>query len=108
MTAREDPHLSIIARGNRGTTASQLSRYLYAATGTSVSRVTVSERLQERGLFARRLVVFASRSLLRTGDYTRAFDDGPRNFEPWSNDDIDIGILINVRPLCSPMSPVSA
>ncbi|GFU69099.1 HTH_Tnp_Tc3_2 domain-containing protein [Trichonephila clavipes] len=36
-TAREERHLSIIARRNRGTTASQLSRYLYAATGARVS-----------------------------------------------------------------------
>ncbi|GFT07755.1 transposable element Tcb2 transposase [Trichonephila clavipes] len=55
-TAREDRHLSIIARRNRerGVTASQLSRYLYATTGSRVSRVTVSKRLHERGLFARR------------------------------------------------------
>ncbi|GFW86531.1 HTH_Tnp_Tc3_2 domain-containing protein [Trichonephila clavipes] len=33
-TAREDIRLSIIARHNRGSTVSQLSRYLYAATGT--------------------------------------------------------------------------
>ncbi|GFW65602.1 HTH_Tnp_Tc3_2 domain-containing protein [Trichonephila clavipes] len=53
-TAREDPHLSIIARRNRRAAASQLSCYLYAATGTSVSRVTVSKRLSERGLFSRK------------------------------------------------------
>ncbi|GFU88650.1 HTH_Tnp_Tc3_2 domain-containing protein [Trichonephila clavipes] len=51
-TAGEDRHLSIIVRRNRGATASRLSRYLYAATGTRVSRVTVSKRLHERGLFA--------------------------------------------------------
>ncbi|GFT75817.1 HTH_Tnp_Tc3_2 domain-containing protein [Trichonephila clavipes] len=51
---RKDPHLSIIARLNRGATTSQLSHYLYAATGTRVSRVTASKRLYERGLFARR------------------------------------------------------
>lgn len=56
-TAREDRHLSIIARRNRGATASQLSRDLYAATETRVSRVTVSRRLHERGLFARRPAV---------------------------------------------------
>ncbi|GFU78032.1 HTH_Tnp_Tc3_2 domain-containing protein [Trichonephila clavipes] len=57
-TAREDRHLSIIARCNRGTTASQLSRFLYAATGTRVSRVTVSKRLHKKGLFARRPIVY--------------------------------------------------
>ncbi|GBN82143.1 Transposable element Tcb2 transposase [Araneus ventricosus] len=56
-TATEDRYLSIIARRNRGATASQLSRDLYAATGTRVSRVTVSKRLHETGLFARRPAV---------------------------------------------------
>ncbi|GFU14936.1 HTH_Tnp_Tc3_2 domain-containing protein [Trichonephila clavipes] len=60
-TIAKDRHLSIIARRNRGTTAFQLSRYLYATTGTRVSRVSVS-RLHERGLFARRSAVCASRS----------------------------------------------
>ncbi|GBM19243.1 Chorion peroxidase [Araneus ventricosus] len=41
------------ARRNRGATASQLSRDLYAATGTRVSRVTVSKRLHETVWFAR-------------------------------------------------------
>ncbi|GBN24071.1 hypothetical protein AVEN_27891-1 [Araneus ventricosus] len=52
--AIEDRYLSIIARHNRVDTASQLSRDLYAATGTRVSRVSVSKRLHETGLFARR------------------------------------------------------
>ncbi|GBM14601.1 Transposable element Tcb2 transposase [Araneus ventricosus] len=56
-TATEDRYLSIIARRNRGATASQLSRDLYAASGTRVSRVTVSKRLHETGLFARRPAV---------------------------------------------------
>ncbi|GBO03204.1 hypothetical protein AVEN_228326-1 [Araneus ventricosus] len=42
---------------NRGATASQLSCDLYAATRTHVSRVTVSKRLHETGLFARRPAV---------------------------------------------------
>ncbi|KFM60781.1 Transposable element Tcb2 transposase, partial [Stegodyphus mimosarum] len=53
-TPREDCYLSISARPNRGATTSQLSRGLYAATGTRVTKVTVSKRLHERGLFARR------------------------------------------------------
>ncbi|GBL86293.1 Transposable element Tcb2 transposase [Araneus ventricosus] len=53
-TATEDRYLSIISRRNRGDATSQLSRDLYAATGTHVSRVTVSKRLHETGLFARR------------------------------------------------------
>ncbi|GBL73065.1 hypothetical protein AVEN_128223-1 [Araneus ventricosus] len=56
-TATEDRYLSIIARRNRGATASQLSRDLYAATGTRVSRVTVPKRLHGTGLFARRPAV---------------------------------------------------
>ncbi|GBM14259.1 hypothetical protein AVEN_167339-1 [Araneus ventricosus] len=56
-TATEDRYLSIIARRNRGATASQLSRDLYAATGTRVSRVTVSKRLHETGLLAKRPAV---------------------------------------------------
>ncbi|KFM62759.1 Transposable element Tcb2 transposase, partial [Stegodyphus mimosarum] len=55
--AREDRYLSILARRNRGVTASQLSRDLYTATGTRVTRVAVSQRLHERGLFARRPAV---------------------------------------------------
>ncbi|GFV92345.1 transposable element Tc1 transposase [Trichonephila clavipes] len=52
-TAREVHHLSIIVRRNRGGTASQFSHYLYAATGTRVSRVTVSKSLHRTGLFTR-------------------------------------------------------
>ncbi|GBN24449.1 hypothetical protein AVEN_124401-1 [Araneus ventricosus] len=51
-TATEDRYLSIIARRNRGATASQLSHDLYAATGTRVSK-----RLHETGFFARRPAV---------------------------------------------------
>ncbi|GFW19069.1 transposable element Tcb2 transposase [Trichonephila clavipes] len=39
--AREDGHLSIIERLNSGTTTYQHSCYLYAATGTRVSKGTV-------------------------------------------------------------------
>ncbi|GFV33775.1 transposable element Tcb2 transposase [Trichonephila clavipes] len=56
-TAREDRHLSIIATCNRVSKTSRLSRYLYDATGTRVSRVAVSKRLQEKGLLARRPAV---------------------------------------------------
>ncbi|GBN35430.1 hypothetical protein AVEN_274708-1 [Araneus ventricosus] len=66
--ATEDRYLSIIARRNRGATAFQLSRDLYAASGTRVSRVTVSKRLHETGLFARRPAVCFHLSLLRTGE----------------------------------------
>lgn len=56
-TARDDRYLAVLARRHRGATASQLSRDLSAATGTRISRVTVSKRLNERGLFARRPAV---------------------------------------------------
>ncbi|GFW65181.1 transposable element Tcb2 transposase [Trichonephila clavipes] len=56
-TAREDHHLSFIARRNREVTNVQISRYLYAATGIRVSRATVSKRLHERGLFTKRPTV---------------------------------------------------
>ncbi|GBN72709.1 hypothetical protein AVEN_57194-1 [Araneus ventricosus] len=56
-TATEDRYLSIIARHNRGATSSQLFRNLYAGTETRVSRATVSKRLHETGLFARRPAV---------------------------------------------------
>ncbi|GFV39521.1 HTH_Tnp_Tc3_2 domain-containing protein [Trichonephila clavipes] len=71
--ARGDRHSSIIARRNRGATASQLSRYLYAATGTRVSRVTVLRRLYKSGLFARRPAVceFRTRVTLRPYSVTR-------------------------------------
>ncbi|GBO44154.1 hypothetical protein AVEN_239552-1 [Araneus ventricosus] len=64
-TTTEDHYLSIIARRNRGARASQLSRDLYATTGTRVSRVTVSKRLHETGCLQEDLL-FESRSLLRT------------------------------------------
>ncbi|GBL75556.1 hypothetical protein AVEN_154895-1 [Araneus ventricosus] len=56
-TATEDRYLSNIARRNRGATASQLYHDLYTATGTRVSRVTVSKRLHKTGLLARRPAV---------------------------------------------------
>jgi transposase len=51
MTATGDRYLSILTRRNRGATASQLSRDLYASTGTRVTRVTVSKRLNEIGMY---------------------------------------------------------
>ncbi|GBN69017.1 Transposable element Tc1 transposase [Araneus ventricosus] len=56
-TATEDRYLSIIARRNRGARSSLLFRDLYAATETRVSRVTVSKRPHETGVFARRPAV---------------------------------------------------
>ncbi|GFS97755.1 transposable element Tcb2 transposase [Trichonephila clavipes] len=49
-----------LQRGVPKATASQFSRYLYAATGTRVSRVIILKRLHERGLFSRRPAVCVS------------------------------------------------
>ncbi|GFT17187.1 HTH_Tnp_Tc3_2 domain-containing protein [Trichonephila clavipes] len=65
-TSKEDHHLFIILKRNRDASVSQISRKLYAATGALVSRMTVSRRLHEGGLFARKIVV--SLSVLRTGE----------------------------------------
>ncbi|KFM63210.1 ATP synthase subunit beta, mitochondrial, partial [Stegodyphus mimosarum] len=58
-TARKDLYLFILMRRKRGATASQFSRDLYAATGTGVTGVPVSKRLNERGFFAKRPAVCA-------------------------------------------------
>ncbi|GBM04459.1 hypothetical protein AVEN_130845-1 [Araneus ventricosus] len=55
--ANENRYLSITVRSNRHATASQLSPGFYAATGSRVSRFTVSRRLHERGPFVRRPAV---------------------------------------------------
>ncbi|GBO26509.1 hypothetical protein AVEN_53650-1 [Araneus ventricosus] len=80
--ATEKRYLAIIARRNRGAKASQLSRDLYAATETRVSRVTVSKRLHETGLFARRPVV----CVLRTPTNRRVRLAWCREHRDWSMD----------------------
>ncbi|GFX74583.1 HTH_Tnp_Tc3_2 domain-containing protein [Trichonephila clavipes] len=49
-------YLAVTAKRNRRSTASDLSRQLSSATGTTVSRQTVYRRLGHIGLYARRLV----------------------------------------------------
>ncbi|GFX85229.1 transposable element Tcb1 transposase [Trichonephila clavipes] len=49
-------YLAVTAKRNRRSTASDLSRQLYSATGTTVSRQTVYRRLGHIGLYARRPV----------------------------------------------------
>ncbi|GBN61921.1 hypothetical protein AVEN_215799-1 [Araneus ventricosus] len=95
-TATEDRYLSIIARRNRGATSSQLSHDLYAATGTRVSRVTVSKRLRETVLFARRPAVCVPLT-----------STNRRVHLAWCREHRD-GIWINGRPFSSLMSPSSA
>ncbi|GFX96357.1 RNA-directed DNA polymerase from mobile element jockey [Trichonephila clavipes] len=53
-TPNEDRYLAVTAKRNRRSTASDLSRQLSSATGTTVSRQTVYRRLEHIGLYARR------------------------------------------------------
>ncbi|GBN50435.1 Transposable element Tcb1 transposase [Araneus ventricosus] len=55
-TPNEDRYLTVTAKRNRQSTASDLSRQLSLATGTTVSRQTVYRRLGHIGLYARRPV----------------------------------------------------
>ncbi|GBL76514.1 hypothetical protein AVEN_53258-1 [Araneus ventricosus] len=55
-TPNEDRYLAVTAKRNRQSTASDLSRQLSSATGTTVSRQTVYRRLGHIGLYARRPV----------------------------------------------------
>ncbi|GFV15209.1 HTH_Tnp_Tc3_2 domain-containing protein [Trichonephila clavipes] len=52
----EDRYLAVTAKENRRITASDLSRQLSSATGTTVSRLTVYRRLEHISLYPRRLV----------------------------------------------------
>ncbi|GFX65074.1 HTH_Tnp_Tc3_2 domain-containing protein [Trichonephila clavipes] len=55
-TPNEDRYLAVIAKRNRRSIASDLSRQLSSATATTVSRQTVYRRLRYFGLYARRPV----------------------------------------------------
>ncbi|GFW81479.1 HTH_Tnp_Tc3_2 domain-containing protein [Trichonephila clavipes] len=55
-TPNEDQYLEVIAKRNRWSIATDLSRQLSSATGTTVSRQTVYRRLGHIGLYARRPV----------------------------------------------------
>ncbi|GFS65204.1 HTH_Tnp_Tc3_2 domain-containing protein [Trichonephila clavipes] len=55
-TPNEDRYLAVTAYRNRRSTASDLSRQLSSATGTTVSRQTVYRHLEHIGLYARRPV----------------------------------------------------
>ncbi|GFU70035.1 transposable element Tcb2 transposase [Trichonephila clavipes] len=52
-TPNEDRYLAVTAKRNRWSTASDLSRQLFSATGTTVSRQTVYRHLGHIGLYAR-------------------------------------------------------
>lgn len=79
-TTNEERYLALSARRHRTATASQLSRELYAATGTRVSRSTVARRLHERGLYARRPAVCVP----LTAAHKRARLAWCRQHEPWT------------------------
>ncbi|GFT24333.1 HTH_Tnp_Tc3_2 domain-containing protein [Trichonephila clavipes] len=53
ITPNEDRYLAVTAKKNRRSTASDLSRQLSSATGTTVSRQTVYRPLGHIGLYAR-------------------------------------------------------
>ncbi|GFX29026.1 transposable element Tcb1 transposase [Trichonephila clavipes] len=55
-TPNEDRYLAVTVKRKRRSTASDLSRQLSSATGTTVSRQTVYRRLGQIGLYARRPV----------------------------------------------------
>ncbi|GFU92876.1 transposable element Tcb1 transposase [Trichonephila clavipes] len=55
-TPNEDRYLAVTAKRNRRSTASDMSRLLSSATGTTVSRQTMYRRLGHIGLYARRPV----------------------------------------------------
>ncbi|GFY35951.1 HTH_Tnp_Tc3_2 domain-containing protein [Trichonephila clavipes] len=55
-TPNKDRYLAVTAKSNRRSTASDLSRQLSSANGTTVSRQTVYRRLGHIGLYARRPV----------------------------------------------------
>ncbi|GFX01468.1 transposable element Tcb1 transposase [Trichonephila clavipes] len=55
-TPNEDRYLAVTAKRNRRSTASDLSRQLSSATGTTVSKQTMYRRLGHIGLYARRPV----------------------------------------------------
>ncbi|GFS54388.1 transposable element Tcb1 transposase [Trichonephila clavipes] len=55
-TLNEDRYLAVTAKRKRRNTASDMSRQLSSATGTTVSRQTVYRRLEYIGLYARRPV----------------------------------------------------
>ncbi|GFW17571.1 transposable element Tcb1 transposase [Trichonephila clavipes] len=66
-TPNEDRYLAVTAKRNRRSTASDLSRQLSSATGTTVSRKTVYRHLGHIGLYARRPV----RCVLLTATHCR-------------------------------------
>ena len=53
----QDRYLATIAKRNRHLTSAQIAREFAAATGTRLSRHTVSDRLHKRGLYTRKPMI---------------------------------------------------
>ncbi|GFV39456.1 transposable element Tcb1 transposase [Trichonephila clavipes] len=73
-------YLAVTAKRNRRSTASDLSRQLSSATGTTVSRKTVDRRLGHIGLYARRSV----RCVPLTATHCRLRLTWSREFALWT------------------------
>ncbi|GBM51440.1 hypothetical protein AVEN_147123-1 [Araneus ventricosus] len=80
ITTADDRYLSQCARRRRTLTARQLASQLSAASGRPISRQTVSRRLDEGGLFARRPVVCVPLSPA----HARARLHWPREHRSWT------------------------
>ncbi|GFW39520.1 transposable element Tcb1 transposase [Trichonephila clavipes] len=70
-TPNEDRYLAVTAKRNRRSIASDLSRQLSSATGTTFSRQTVYRRLGHIGLHARRPISDSPRTLIWRAPGTR-------------------------------------
>ena len=92
--ANEDWYLFLSAKCKRMSTATQLSRYLAAATETSISSKTVYRRLHERGLYARKPAI-----CIPLTPTTERMQNGA--------DNIGIGHSFNGLKFSSPMNPDS-
>lgn len=79
-TANDDRYLVVSAKRQRTATPTQLSRDLAAATGTSISSKTVSRRLHERGLYARKPAI----CIPLTPSHKRARAEWCRQHQNWT------------------------
>ncbi|KFM59137.1 Transposable element Tcb1 transposase, partial [Stegodyphus mimosarum] len=79
-TPNEDRYLAVTAKRNRRSTASDLSRQLSSATGTTISRQTLYRRLMQIGLYARRPV----RCVPLTSTHCRLRLAGSREHALWT------------------------
>ena len=80
ITANEDRYLFLSAKRKRAATATQLSRNLVAAAGTSISSKTVSRRFHGRGLYARKPAI----CIPLTHSHKRARAEWCRQHQNWT------------------------